>query len=368
MFRLKVSYTSDRSSETKEKSLILKTLPDEEGFKRDLLKESKLFETEISMYSEALPNIEKILTDCGEPTKLAAEIIYHSLEPHKLLIFEDLCEIGYSTMRERYLSEDEIKVIYRKIAKLHAVSYILGHSEDHEIVTKYDKGIFCNSTIMAMDMMTQGLGNFIKMLENHKEFEIYLDKIKVMQEDINENCKKLYDAYKLDKCESDIFVLNHGDFHMKNMMFKLNTSNEVEDVIMVDYQISCYAPSIIDMIYSQYMLLSPELRLRKNDLMYFYFEEFIRILKKLNYEGDLPKYSDFQITNLKYRHFSIFLLATFLPLVRGILVLTPDQLKDVDTTKFVESPEMAAAAYQNPELIEEMRILLPKLLTDGYLD
>lgn len=71
MFRCKISYTCAGSK--KQKSLILKTLPTEDGPKREMLKESKLFETEIGMYSEALPKIEKILEECGEPTKLAAE-------------------------------------------------------------------------------------------------------------------------------------------------------------------------------------------------------------------------------------------------------------------------------------------------------
>lgn len=71
MFRCKVSYSCNGSS--KQKSLILKTLPVEDGPKREMLKESKLFETEIGMYTEALPKIQKILAECGEPTKLSAE-------------------------------------------------------------------------------------------------------------------------------------------------------------------------------------------------------------------------------------------------------------------------------------------------------
>lgn len=72
MFRCKVSYRFDKSASTLEKSMIIKTLPLEEGHKRDLLMESKAFETEISMYTKTLPKIEQILADCGEPTKLAA--------------------------------------------------------------------------------------------------------------------------------------------------------------------------------------------------------------------------------------------------------------------------------------------------------
>ncbi|XP_065354375.1 uncharacterized protein LOC135948848 [Calliphora vicina] len=368
MFRCKVSYNSNTSENIQHKSLILKTMPTEDGPKRDMLKESSLFETEIGMYSKALPNIEKLLAENGEPTKLAAELIYHSLAPHKILIFEDLCEAGYDTIRGRYLTEQEIKMVYRKIAKLHAASFILGHSEQHECVTKFEEGMMCSSTIMAMDFMTSGIVNFIAMLEKHEEFKVYLDKIKIMQPEIISNCQKLYKAYTLNKGQGDIFVLNHGDFHMRNIMFKFNSQHQIEDLIMVDYQISCYGPSTIDLAYSQYLIMSPEFRSRRNEFMFYYFEEFLRVLRKINFEGEMPRYSDFQIAGLKYRHFDLFLLSTILPHVRMMLVPSADELKDVDTAKYVEDPAMGAVAYHHPDFINELRHFLASLLRDGYLD
>ncbi|KAM7361120.1 uncharacterized protein ACRADG_009981 [Cochliomyia hominivorax] len=368
MFRCKISYTTGSSEDNKQKSLILKTLPLEDGPKREMLKESKLFETEISMYAEALPTIENILEECGETTKLAAELIYHSLEPHKCLIFEDLCKAGYDTVRGRYLRDEEIKVVFRKIAKLHAASYVLGHAEDHEIVTKFEDGMFCSSIIMGMDFMSHGIVNFIEMLKKHEEFKLYLDKIEVLKSEMHNKCKDLYKAYKLKKSETDIFVLNHGDFHLKNMMFKFDADQNMEDIIMVDYQISCYAPSTIDLFYSQYLIMSPEQRSRRNEFMHYYFEEFVRVLKKLEYKGKMPKYSDFQIAGLRYKHFVLFLLTTILPHVRMFLVVPTDELKDVDTAKYVEDPSSSVAAYYNPEFISELRDLLPSLLNDGYLD
>lgn len=70
------------------------------------------------------------------------------MEPHKVLIFEDLCKAGYNTVQGRYLNEDELKMVYRKLAKFHAASFMLGRSEDSECVTKFEKGLFCNSAIM----------------------------------------------------------------------------------------------------------------------------------------------------------------------------------------------------------------------------
>ena len=230
-------------------------------------------------------------------------IIYHSLEPRKLIVFEDLCESGFVTIRRRYLNEGELKLVYRKIAKFHAASYILGLSEDRDSVTQYDAGIFGDSLIMSMDLMAKGIFNYMDMLGKHKEFEVYLEKVKAMQPEISGTCKALYKAYEMNAGKDHIFVLNHGDFHMTNLMFKLDGNQQAEDLIMVDFQISCFGPSNIDMMYSQYMLMSPELRLRRNEFMQYYFTEFISVLKKMNFDGVLPRYSQFQITGLKYRHF-----------------------------------------------------------------
>lgn len=72
MFRCKISYRIDDLTDSKQKTLIIKTLPDV-GMKAEMLQESKVFETEINMYTQTLPKIEQILSENGEPTKLAAE-------------------------------------------------------------------------------------------------------------------------------------------------------------------------------------------------------------------------------------------------------------------------------------------------------
>ncbi|XP_058974181.1 uncharacterized protein LOC131800648 [Musca domestica] len=367
MFRCKVEYRL--GDNIVKRSLIMKTLPvEEDSKKREFLMDSKLFETEIKMYSETLPKFEKILAECGEPTKLSAGLFYHALQPHKILIMEDLCELGFNTLRGRYLTEDELKVVYTKLAKLHAVSYMLGQGEEHESVAQYQDGFMSISLPMMKDMMSYGMKHFLDVLESRDEFAIYVDKVKVIFNELEEACKDLFNAYKTNGNKGDIFVLNHGDFHMRNMMFKLNSEESVEDVMMVDYQISCYAPSCIDLIYSQFMLMSPELRMRRHSLIRFYFTEFLRILKKLDFEGKLPKYSQFQQSTLKYRHFVMYCMGVLLPLVLGFLAKPAEELKEIDTTKLPENPDMNAYLYFSPEVFEEIRNFMPVLLNEGYLD
>ncbi|XP_075145403.1 uncharacterized protein LOC142220261 [Haematobia irritans] len=370
MFRCKVEYRLGCHSPALQISLIIKTLPVEEtSKKREFLMESSLFETEIIMYSEVLPKIEKILAECGEPTKLSPRIYYHALEPQKVIILEDLCVSGYDAVRGHYLSENEIKMCYSKLAKLHAVSYMLGQSDDHKIVTGLQDGYKLFSMPVMNDMWTHGIKHFINMLSSYEEFSIYAEKIKDMKDDIVQACIDEYQAYSLNKGHGDILVLNHGDFHMKNLMFKFNDDRQMEDVIMVDFQISSYGPSNVDLTYSEYLLLSSELRMKRNELMYYYFSEFLRILKKINYDGKLPlKYSQFQISALKYRHHSIYLLCVILPLVIGFFSKSAEELKDVNNIELVENSELGTPYYYTTEIVEEVRKLMPKLLLEGYLD
>uniref|UniRef100_A0A1I8Q0I0 CHK kinase-like domain-containing protein n=1 Tax=Stomoxys calcitrans TaxID=35570 RepID=A0A1I8Q0I0_STOCA len=368
MFRCKVEYRFVENASFKSMSFIIKTLPMQEGMKREMLMETTFFENEIAMISDMLPKIEEILKDCGEATKMAAGIIYHSLQPHKVIILEDLCESGYDTIRGRHLTEFEIKAVYRKLAKLHAVSYMLGQSDSAELVTKFQDGFLSSSVPSLKDIFPNGMKNFLNVLSSNDEFAIYYERVKEMQGDIEQASKNLFNAYTLNRGQGDIFVLNHGDFHMKNLMFKFNADNVMEDMVMVDYQLSCFAPSTIDLVYSQYMLLSPEFRRRRHEFMLYYFTEFLKILKKLQFLGEMPKYSQFQIANLKYRHFTLYVLAIIFPLVLDNFTKTAEELKDEDFNEMIENPDVNASNYMRPVFIEEMREMMPILLREGYLD
>lgn len=120
MFRAAVEYAAQNGNFTK--SLIIKTMIVEEGIKKDMFKDSPLFTTEIGMYTKVLPEWERILRRAKDPAKLYVECIYHSLQPHQILIFDDLVEMGYAVVRDRFLTREEICSAYSKLAKIHAIS------------------------------------------------------------------------------------------------------------------------------------------------------------------------------------------------------------------------------------------------------
>ena len=75
----------------------------------------------------------------------------------------------------------------------------------------------------------------------------------------------------------------------------------------MDFQISTFSPSNVDLLYATTMLYDAEMRLKKRHFFsHYYFESFLKTLQKIGFEGELPKYSDFKIADLKYRSFSKF--------------------------------------------------------------
>ncbi|EDW34160.1 GL22094 [Drosophila persimilis] len=121
-FRAKVEYTKRRGAGASTKSLIIKTMPEQEGHKKEMFADSYLLKTELGMYSTVLPEFERILRRAGDDTNMHGECIFHSLKPRQVMIFEDLVEIGYFVVRDRAPTFEEIRRAYLKLAKCHAVS------------------------------------------------------------------------------------------------------------------------------------------------------------------------------------------------------------------------------------------------------
>lgn len=72
MFKAKVTYDSTKNNLSNEIiQLILKTIPIADGVKMELLKKSSAFPTEMKMYCEIIPEMERLLAKIGDPTVIS---------------------------------------------------------------------------------------------------------------------------------------------------------------------------------------------------------------------------------------------------------------------------------------------------------
>ena len=120
MFRAKIKYTGKEGNG--EKSILIKTTPVEEGLKKELL-DFDLFATEIQMYSEVVPKMEKLLKSVGENFQMGPKLLYHATNPY-ILVFEDLKELDY-TMKLKQMNYEDASLIYGRLAKWHAAVFHL---------------------------------------------------------------------------------------------------------------------------------------------------------------------------------------------------------------------------------------------------
>lgn len=301
MFRVFVEYKTKAGISSK--SLIIKTMPEKEGHKKDLLSQSHIFETEINMYSQMLPRFEEILRKAGDDTKLFVPCIYHSLQPRQVMIFDDLVPQGYIVNRAREPNNEEIESAYSKLGKWHAVSYALAKQQP-AVLEKYKYSLMELPGITEDSLMSTGLDFFIKVLDMEPDLNCYKPYFEKMRPIYMNRLIDSFKEYRESPQENAYYVLCHGDFHLRNLMYKYNkTSAKLEDCMLLDFQMCNVGPMPLDLIYSIYNMLSPEQRRNQRDeFIYFYFSTFIDTLKKIKYEGALPSLVEFRQQFYRHRY------------------------------------------------------------------
>ncbi|XP_017873522.1 PREDICTED: uncharacterized protein LOC108620976 [Drosophila arizonae] len=360
MFRGNVAYTTQSGNHSK--SLIIKTMPEAEGHKKEMLKDSHLFKTEIGMYTKVLPRFEQILKASGDESRLGAICIYHSIEPREVIIFEDLVPQGYAVIRDRETTVEEIKVALTKLAKLHAVSFKTLR-ETPDFLNEFQYGICEIPNILNDPFITSGLTNFLELLDSRPEFAKYRSYFRNIANTYLDLFVDIVEEYRKNKQPNGYYVLCHGDFHLRNMMFKHNTSDQsIEDCMLIDYQICNICPITIDLIYATYMLLSPENRQHNlEELIEFYFSTFVQTLKQIGYKGELPNFAEFQRQMTRHNFYDLFLIFAFLPMLHGIRA-------NVDITEVLQQSDVRKKLFFQDNYVEDVKFLLAKFEKFGYFD
>ncbi|KAH8267633.1 hypothetical protein KR018_010618 [Drosophila ironensis] len=359
MFRTKVQYSTSKGKFTK--PLIIKTMPEQEGHKKLLLAKSHLFETEIGMYCHVLPEFEKVLAGVGDNIKLFAPCVYASLMPRKVIIFEDLVPHGYAVIRDRQVTPEELKPVFSKLAKWHAVSMKF-LKEKPEFLEPFKYGLFDLPTFWSDPFVTTGMDNFIDMLDTVSELRKYKSHFEKIRGNYLKRLAFEMKEYYENRQPNGYYVLCHGDFHLRNMMFKNNrNTGTFEDVMLVDFQISNVCPISVDLTYSVYMLMEPEQRREMGkELINYYFSVLADTLKKIGYTGEMPTQAKLWDQIYRNKYYDFFLISTFLPLM---LAIKSYSLKMSD---LIQDGKTRQKSYYLESYINDVTKILPKFEKLGY--
>ncbi|KAH8359987.1 hypothetical protein KR093_009928 [Drosophila rubida] len=353
MFRAEIEYSL--LDKKLSKPIIIKTMPETEGFKKEFLGEAKFFQTEIAMYTEVLPKLEAILRKAGDDTTLCAKCLYHTLEPRQVMVFEDLVPQGYSVVRKRLANLKEIKAAISKLAKWHAVSFKLLKDEP----TVFDKLKYDLTEVpnyLEQDFMKSSLPNLIKSIGKNDKLKEYLKYIEPLKDTLMNRWVQIIREYRENRQDGAYYVLCHGDFHLKNMMFNQS------ECMLLDFQISYVGSITNDLLYAMYLFAGPEERRdRYDELFYFYFTNFISTLKTIGYHSEMPNLVEFRKQLFERRHHEILLMAIFLP---GFNCMRKGQ----DPGELMTDPVKCAQLFDDEDFHEELEHLLPRMLHLGYFE
>lgn len=367
IFRASVTYNS--RGQNHEKSLIIKTMPVQEGLKKDLLKGGEIFETETIMYQTVIPEMVKLLRSVGDNTEFGPRLLYSSSDPFWVMVFEDITKRDYQ-MKYTQLSFDDAKIVYTKLARWHAASLVL--SDTVPIISKLDKSLGGIMQTDFSEIWTGHMATLAKLCHGWPGYEIYGDRLDSLKNTI---MTKLKDIYQLK--DSNLYnVLNHGDLHSKNMMFKIE-EGVTKDILLLDYQISFWGTPACDIIYSLYNTCSIETRdNHRDELIKFYHDEFTATLNNLGYLNKIPTLVDLHVEILKCGYLETFLSCTFLPfmilpfeeLMPASSIENPEEGVELDFGDKEKMGEMMLKVFQHPKYVSVIQRYLPALLHKGFLE
>ncbi|XP_017140062.1 uncharacterized protein LOC108154314 isoform X2 [Drosophila miranda] len=207
-----------------------------------------------------------------------------------------------------------------------------------------------------------GITFFLELLDKEPELRKYKPYFESIKGDFLQGLKKEWTQMRQNPKPDQYYVLCHGDFHLRNMMFKHNKQTGVfEDCMLLDFQICSISPLTIDLIFSIYMLMEPQQRWDHwEDLLKHYFSVLVDTLKKIGYKGEMPTEDGLwqRLHQQKYYHF--LLISTFLPLMWAL------REDGTDFGDLLQNNEKRRNCSFLEGYVKDVTILLPRLDQLGY--
>lgn len=212
--------------------------------------------------------------------------MYHSTNP-LVLVFNDLTQNNFQMIHQP-LDMEQIRVVVEKIAKYHALSMVIAESDQSKVVTQFRKGFNMESMRPIMMSLMGQAKNLGKEMQTWPGFESIGVHIECSMDKHFDNFTAAYKTPS--KCGFN--VLNHGDFHIRNMMFRKDDQDVIRDVSFLDFQIPLYLTPGFDIVFMIGAMGNRDVRMRKPEVIKMYHRELVKGLEVYGCTGTVPTLID----------------------------------------------------------------------------
>lgn len=269
----------ENGSNSKEQHLIIKQFPSSQ-IGQKFVEELKLFEREISIYTEILPKINDIFRRFSNEPFLAPMAYPSPME--NVLIMEDLKIKGYEMVnRQDQLPFDHCIEALKSLSQLHVLSIVL-EKEYPGTLDKITCAFFSEKTRDTMEpFMKEYFPMISKLLEDIPEL-VKFSKV------VNDFGAKGYDIVmnNFEKAKEDfVQVLGHGDMWLANIMFKKDENGQLVHSKLVDFQMCRKSSPAIDVLHLLFTSVQPQVLSEKwSELIESYYNAFLQYWKLYSLE------------------------------------------------------------------------------------
>lgn len=265
-----------------EVNLFLKFLPLDLPKKADYLSEMSVFNKEVNMYKNILPEISKMIKTSQSPISPKC---YFAKE--NVLVMENAKNLDYKMLSNETLTFDyeHLEVALKKIAVMQAASLVLEKKTEKSLLEIFpsmlDENAYPDDTTNvrilghsnAIDVMI-ALIQLIPKYENSPDLKFILNTLPGLM-------RKIFQFAEVSKKYVNVFL--HADLWSNNLMFLYDEKDQPVDCILVDFQLSRYAPPALDVISLLQLTTFKEMLQKSQDkLLEVYYTSFI---KELNANG-----------------------------------------------------------------------------------
>ncbi|XP_061393297.1 uncharacterized protein LOC133328768 [Musca vetustissima] len=373
MSRIKITFTRSTNTEPTTLSFILKYSYENDPVISKLMAGYDVYNTEMKMYEQILPQLAEILQESGDIEQLCAKTLKVDYE-RSAIIFEDLSVSGFEMVdRKKGMDWTHAQLVIKKLAKFHAAAAVLNERQngileafDHGILNRHTRGFAC----IFEYMMEEGA----RFAKDCPELGLYYhDKLMNLSSHIIDYGVRAYSTRPL-----NFFTLSHGDLWTNNIMMSYNNndadgdlekSKTLKDIMFIDFQMCNWSSPTVDLHYYFNTSLQADILLdvtSEEKLLQYYHSILCEMLKKLKFKGHIPTLHELTVQFEESR------ILALLSIMASRTIMSTDQTEDADIHSLMDDNERAwrfrKGCFQNKELQTIIKSWLPRFDRLGLLD